>query len=100
MIARIWRGVVPEGRSDEYLQYLRETGFKEYRGAVGNLGLKVLRKTQNGRTEYTLITFWESMEAIKGFAGPDYEKAVYYPRDRDFLIDAPRHVTHYDVIEP
>jgi hypothetical protein len=45
-----------------------------------------------------LISLWDSWDAIKKFAGPDYEKAVYYPEDRKFLLELEAHVTHYEVL--
>jgi len=41
---------------------------------------------------------WESIDAIRRFAGDDYEKAHYYPEDRDFLIELEPFVEHYDVL--
>jgi heme-degrading monooxygenase HmoA len=98
MIARIWRGVTLASRSEEYLQYLEETGIPDYRDTPGNLGVQVLRRTEGNRAEFLLISLWESMEAITAFAGPDPERAVYYPRDDEFLLEKEPRVRHYDVV--
>jgi hypothetical protein len=42
---------------------------------------------------------WESFDAIRRFAGEDYEKAHYYPEDRDFLLELEPFVEHYDVLD-
>jgi len=42
-----------------------------------------------------MLSFWPDIEAIKRFAGEDYEVAKYYDFDRDFLIELEPHVTHY-----
>ena len=98
MIARIWRGVTFASRAEEYLRYLDETGLREYRDTSGNLGVQVLRRVDGDRAEFVLISLWESREAIAAFAGTDPERAVYYPRDDEFLLEKEPLVRHYDVV--
>jgi len=97
MIARLWRGVTPAPRSDEYLDYLYRTGLKDYRKVTGNLGVYVLRRIKDEQAEFLLISLWNSWDAIRRFAGPDYEKAVYYPEDNQFLLELAPNVEHYEV---
>jgi heme-degrading monooxygenase HmoA len=99
MIARIWRGTTAADRADEYLEYLKETGLADYRSTPGNHGVQVLLRTSDGRTLFTLISYWESMDAIKAFAGDEPEVAVFYPADDDFLLDRELEVEHHDVAE-
>ena len=99
MIARIWRGVTREADKDTYFEYLQKTGLKEYTSIPGNRGVWVLRRVEDGKSEFTLISLWDSWEAIKAFAGPDYENAVFYPEDDRFLVERDNHVDHYEVIE-
>lgn len=99
MIARIWHGTVPQEKADAYYTYLKDTGLKDYRNTKGNLGLKVLRKDDEQQTHYLLITWWDSYESIKNFAGDDYEKARYYPEDEDYLLELEPFVDHYKVME-
>ena len=40
----------------------------------------MLRRDVADRTEFVMFTLWESLDAVKAFAGDDYERAVYYPR--------------------
>jgi hypothetical protein len=84
MIARIWRGATREADKDTYFEYLQKTGLKEYAAVAGNQGVWVLRRIYEGKSEFTLISLWDSWDAIKDFAGPDYESAVYYPEDESF----------------
>ena len=98
MIARIWRGVTRESDKDTYFDYLQETGLKEYAAFPGNQGVWVLRRVSDGEAEFTLISLWESWDAIKAFAGPDYERAVYYPEDKRFLRHLDPEVKHYEVL--
>ena len=52
----------------------------------------------DGRAEFLLISLWESFDAIRKFAGPQIEKAVYYPKDKEFLLELEPHVVHYEVV--
>ena len=98
MIARIWRGVTRETDKDTYFEYLQETGLKEYDSIPGNRDVWVLRRRFEGRAEFTLISHWESWDAIKAFAGANYEKAVYYPQDEKFLLEMLPKVEHYEIL--
>jgi heme-degrading monooxygenase HmoA len=98
MIARIWRGVTQESDKDTYFHYLNQTGLPNYRSTHGNRGVWVLRRVHQDRAEFTLISLWDSYEAIRGFAGPEYEKAVYYPEDKKFLLELDPYVKHYEVL--
>lgn len=97
MIARIWRGVTRAEHADEYMEYLEATGLGDYRKTPGNQGVQVLRRIADGRAEFVLITFWESWDAIRAFAGEDVETSVYYPEDDAYLLEKEPFVTHYEV---
>lgn len=98
MIARLWRGITRTEDADRYYQYLLETGLKEYRSVPGNRGVYTLRKRGPQQAEFLLISLWDSFDAIRNFAGPDYEKAVYYPEDAKFLLEMEPNVLHYEVL--
>lgn len=99
VIARIWRGLTRAEQADEYLDYLRLTGLKEYAETPGNRGVMVLRRTQGERSEFVLISLWDSMDAVRAFAGPNAETAKYYPEDVRFLLDMEPQVRHYEVAD-
>jgi heme-degrading monooxygenase HmoA len=98
LIARIWHGVTPAARADEYADYLERTGARECRAIAGNRGVYVLRRIKHDRAEFTFISLWDSFDAIRRFAGEDYEKAHYYSEDRDFLVELEPFVDHYEVL--
>jgi len=98
MIARIWHGITPESKSDEYHDYLMKTGVKEVGSEKGNLGVYVLRRIHDKQAEFLFISLWESVEAIRKFAGADIERAVYYPKDRESLLELEPNVNHYEVL--
>jgi len=97
MIARIWRGTVRESDQDTYYAYLQKTGLREYAETPGNRGVWMLRRDVDGRTEFVMFTLWDSLEAVKAFAGDDYETAVFYPEDERFLVERDLTTTHYEV---
>lgn len=98
MIARIWHGITPNSKADEYVEFLNKTGVKDYRATEGNLGAYVLRRIEGEQAHFLTLTFWDSVESIKNFAGEDYEKARYYPEDKDFLLEFEEKVTHFEVM--
>jgi heme-degrading monooxygenase HmoA len=98
MIARIWRGAVRSADGDAYVRYIEETGIAEYKACAGNMGAWMLsRDLGDGRTEIVTLSFWESRESIREFAGDDIDKAVFYPDDDRFLIERDSMVTHFEV---
>lgn len=99
MIARIWHGMVPKDKADEYYTVLEKTGLKDYRNTKGILDVKVLRRDEGRRTHYLLITYWNSYESIRQFAGEEYEKARYYPEDEKYLLEFEPFVNHYQMVE-
>jgi heme-degrading monooxygenase HmoA len=97
MIARTWRGATAAHDADAYLDYLHQTGLAEYRKIDGNRGVLALRRIDDDRAEFLLVSLWDSEESIRQFAGEDIDKAVFYPKDERFLVDRDNHVTHYEV---
>jgi uncharacterized membrane protein/heme-degrading monooxygenase HmoA len=81
-----------------YSAYLGETGVADCRATPGNRGVQVLRRVVGDRAEFVFISFWESWEAIRGFAGPEVEVARYYPKDKQFLLRLEPKVEHYEVL--
>lgn len=97
MIARIWHGVTEREKADEYVDYLNRTGVPDYRATSGNRGVFVLRRVEKDRAHFLTLSLWDSMEAIKRFAGEDCERARYYTEDEDYLLELEPAVVHYEV---
>jgi heme-degrading monooxygenase HmoA len=97
MIVRIWRGWTRPEDADDYASYIRETGLAAYAATPGNQGARIATRQDGDRTEFLTISFWESFEAIRGFAGDDIDEAVFYPEDDRFLVDRETMVRHYVV---
>jgi heme-degrading monooxygenase HmoA len=88
MLARIWRGATRADDHSAYLDYLRHTGFKEYRETPGNRGVLALSRRRGDRAEFLLLTLWDSVEAIRRFAGDDIDGPCSIPRTTAFSWSA------------
>jgi hypothetical protein len=97
MIARIWHGMVPISKADEYLGLMRRIALPEYLATPGNRGAWCLHRTEIDATHFEMLTFWDDTDAIKRFAGEDYSMAKYYDFDSDYLIEKEAGVRHYEV---
>jgi heme-degrading monooxygenase HmoA len=97
VIARVWRGTARADAAPEYLAHLRDTVFPEIGAIDGNRGALVLQRVEDGTIEFTVITLWDSIDAIRRFAGPDAEAAVVAPRAQALLATWERRVSHYEV---
>lgn len=99
MIARTWHGRVPAAKADAYHEYLQRTGLPDYKATPGNRGVQVLRRVEGDEAHFLLLSFWDSLESIRAFAGDDLERARYYPEDSEYLLELEPTVTHYEVLE-
>lgn len=98
LIARIWRGWVRTEQAGAYVDYITGTGIRQCRQTSGNVGAQMLtRDLGDGRTEVLTLSWWESFESIRAFAGDDIGAAVFYPEDGGTLVGREITVTHYDV---
>ncbi len=98
MIARIWHGRTPAAKGEAYFEYVMESGVKAFRETKGNQGAFVLRRVSGDVAEFLTISLWDSYESIRAFAGPQFEKARYFDKDREFLLEFEPNVAHYEVL--
>lgn len=97
MIARIWHGVTLIENSKRFLEYIKNTGVKACIDTDGNQGVYVLWRPGDVNADFLFISFWESYESIRIFAGQDIENPFYFPDDEKFLIEPEKEVKHYEV---
>lgn len=98
-VARVWRGGTRAGPdSYAYLSHLDDDVLPALDRMDGFLKATVLRRSVQDEEELIVVTFWESMDAIRRFAGDDMERAVIEPRAREVLSDADEVVRHYRVV--
>jgi len=95
--ARFWTGYTARSKADDYAKFLDERAVPDYAGTPGNVAVYVLRRDHGDRTEFTIVTLWQSLEAIEAFAGKDISVAKFYPKDDEFLVERGPVATHYAV---
>ena len=100
MIARVWHGKVRADRAEAYARYLSDSdrGVADYARTPGNRGFVLLRRSEGEFVRFELISFWDSREAIAAYAGPDIERAQYFPFDLECLVDPEPRVAHCEVL--
>jgi len=97
MIVRTWHGCVPFGHAESFANHLQKTGVKHSEGTPGNLGAYVRRETQGGWEHFFLATYWKNLEAVKAFAGEEYQIAVTYLDDEQFELLSDPYVFQHNV---
>jgi heme-degrading monooxygenase HmoA len=101
VIARIWHGWTTPGNADAYETLLRQEVLPGIRRIDGARGAYVLRDPVGDEVEFVTITLWDSLDAVRAFAGDDYEIAVVPPQARELLARFDDRSRHYEtVVEP
>ena len=96
MIARHWRGWTKAENADAYETFLKQTvlpGLSEIEGYGGGY---VLRRELGAETEFVVLNFFESLDAVKRFAGPQYTVPVFEPEAKQLLSRIEDFATHYE----
>jgi heme-degrading monooxygenase HmoA len=98
LIARIWRGQTFASVADEYSRYLYERGVCEIAKIPGNCGVQMLRRVHDDVAEFQVLSYWSSIEAIKRFAGDNYELVHHLPDDPKYMVGSQPSVQHFEVV--
>jgi heme-degrading monooxygenase HmoA len=96
VITRMWRGWAPADRAHEYERHYRSEVLSVLRGVAGFQGARLLRRTTGDETEFVSLTFFEDLDAVRTFAGPEYETAVVADEARAVLVRFEDRVAHYE----
>lgn len=97
MIARVWRGWTSAENADAYEKLLREIVYPGLQTIEGYVGGYILRHDNQDESEFVTVNLFDSLGAVKAFAGPDYEVPVFEPEARHLLSKVEPIVRHYDV---
>lgn len=99
MIARIWRGWAHRTTAQAYAQLLRNRVLPEFSRIRGYLGAYVFRRAvANAETEYTVLTLFRDIDAVRAFAGDDCEQAVVSADAQALLSHYEARAMHYEVV--
>jgi len=97
MIARVWRGWTQTADADAYEKLLKEVVYPELQAINGYHGGYILRHDGKDETEFVAVNLFASLDAVKAFAGTDYEVPVFEPEARRLLSRVEPIARHYDV---
>jgi uncharacterized protein len=98
MILRLWKARSTAEKASEYVQYATTKVFPVLSAIEGYRGAYLLRRRLNGATEFVVLTLWQSMTAVRRFAGDTPQKAVVDPPARAILASHDDSVTHFEVL--
>ena len=98
MIARHWRGWTAPQNADAYEAFLKSKILPALQRIEGYRGGYVLRRDASDESEFVVINFFESVEAVKRFAGPDHSVAVFEPEALALLSRRELTASHYSVV--
>jgi hypothetical protein len=101
MIARIWRGWTTEENASDYERLLKTEIFPGIAGReiAGYQGIDLFRRQDGKAVEFTTLMWFDSYDAIRIFAGPEYEVAVVPTKARKLLTRFDQRSTHYEVVQ-
>ena len=99
MISRHWRGIAKPEEADHYVRHLREETFPKLVAIEGFVDASILRRLTDQGVEFLIVTRWQSMEAIRQFAGEDVQVAVVPPTVRAMMVAYDEEVLHYEIVE-
>lgn len=96
MITRMWRGWTRSTEADRYEQHYRLEVLPNLRQVPGFRGARLLRRGVGDETEFVSLTLFNDLDAIRAFAGADYETAVVAGEAREVLIRFDDRVSHFE----
>jgi heme-degrading monooxygenase HmoA len=98
MIIREWRGRALRSRERAYLEHFNSSVLPQLKKLPGFIGAHLCCRTKGDLLEFVVLTRWESFDAVRGFAGEDYEKAIVEPAAAAALTDFDSLVQHYEIL--
>jgi heme-degrading monooxygenase HmoA len=98
MITRMWQGRTTVEHADAYEDLLRTKILPGIRQVAGYRGAFVLRRDVEEGVEFVTLTQFDSLEAVRAFAGDDYATAVILPEAERLLARAEPTALHYDTV--
>ena len=96
MVIRMWRGWTRADQADRYDRHYRGEVAANLGQVPGFRGAWLLRREAGGETEFVSLTWFDDLDAVRRFAGPDYETAVVAAAAREVLVRFDERVSHYE----
>jgi len=107
MIERVWSARARRDKLAAYVEYFRRVIIPELAAVAGYRGHRLLQRAMPGpaapaaadEIEIVVITEWESLDVIRGFAGDDVDRAVVHDEAAALFTDYDKTVRHYEVVD-
>ena len=97
MVSRHWKGIAKPEHVDAYVRHLKTETFPNLSRIPGFVRASISSRPVDAGTEFQIVTVWESLDAIRAFAGPDAEAAVVPPVAQQFLVSYDSRAVHYEL---
>lgn len=98
MIARMWCGSAIHEKANDYMKHLQMSVIPELRLIDGFKEVYLMRRDSPEDVEFWVLTLWESMDAIRKFAGENVETAVVAPAAQALFREYDSTVKHFEVV--
>jgi len=99
VISRQWKGIAKSSDAQRYINHLREDTFPTLATIEGFVSASILQRTVPTGEEFLIVTAWESIDAIKQFAGEDPVVAVVPAAVQAMMLEYEKVVRHYSITE-
>jgi len=93
----MWTGTARPDKADAYVRHLQQSTFPLLASLPGHRGAYILRRDAGGRVVFTVMTIWDSVDAIAGFSGGDPEMAVVPAEAKALLMSYDTRAVHWEV---
>jgi heme-degrading monooxygenase HmoA len=98
MVSRHWTGTAKKERAEEYILHFQNDTFKQLETIAGFVSAQILKREVKEGIEFLVITNWQSIDAIRQFAGDQTDTAVVPQLVQDIMTRYDQKVRHYEVI--
>lgn len=99
MISRHWKGIAKPGHAEEYIHHLKADTFPKLASIPGFIRASILTRVVEDGTEFQIVTVWQSLDAIRAFAGANAEVAVVPPLVQQLMASYDSSVVHYEIAD-
>jgi len=99
MVTRVWRGYAALSNPSAYAAHFRDSVLPALRDIAGFQGASLLRRDRPDEVEFMVLSRWDSMDAVRAFAGEDPDRAVVEPEAVAALTRFDARVRHYTAVE-
>jgi len=97
VIVRMWHGWATPANADAYEEHFESTVQEHLRGVPGFRRAELLRRVANDEVEFIAVTLWDTLDAVRDFAGAAYDRAVVEPEAERVLSRFDSTVLHFHV---